>query len=238
MPVYKPEPQGLSPFAIAITNNAEFAYIGFDISDVVFKVRLSNLAIVAEADLSQYFPIESENIALDESEAKLFVYSPTWQKLIVLDTQTMSVTHTIENIGLVGMFRSKYGPTLITWNGGNSVKFVNTETYEVTEFVDPNEFFVKIQESNANQDQWYVVSGKGPGATEVNAGIYDHNTKIWSRKISLPPEARAGSVFDLEVLPNEQKAYVAIFGGWYPDNHAYGWLDSVDLVSGKSRLFP
>jgi DNA-binding beta-propeller fold protein YncE len=137
MPIHKPEPQGLSPIAIAITQNGEYAYIGFDLSEVVFKVRLSDLAIVAEADLSEYFPIESENIVLDESEAKLFVYSPTWQKLIVLDTQTMSVTHTIEDIGLIGMFQSKYGPYLITWSGGTSVKFVNTETYKVTEFVDP-----------------------------------------------------------------------------------------------------
>jgi hypothetical protein len=97
---------------------------------------------------------------------------------------------------------------------------------------------LKIQESNNSQDLWYVVSGKGPGASEVSAGIYSHKAKTWSRKISLPPEARADTVFDLEVLPNEQKAYVAIFGGWYPDYHAYGWLDSVDLVSGEVKVVP
>lgn len=233
-----PVPQGLSPHAIAITKNGEFVYVGFDLSEAVLKIRLRDLAIMASADLSEYFPIESENIALDESEAKLFVYSPTWRKLIVLDTQTMSVTQTIEDIGIIGMTRSQYGPFLITLDGGNSVKFVNTETYEVTEFVYPDEFFVKIQESNTSQDLWYVVSGQGPGSSEVNVGIYDHEAKTWIRKIPLPPEARAGSVFDLEVLPNEQKAYIAIFGGWYPENHAYGWLHSVDLVSGEVKVVP
>jgi len=120
-PVYIPEPQGLSPHAMAITQDGEYAYIGFDLSEVVFKVRLSDLAIVAEADLSEYFPIESEEIALDQNERKLFVSSPTWQKLIVLDTQTMNVIHVMDTLGDVLMIRSQYGPSLITWNGGSTV---------------------------------------------------------------------------------------------------------------------
>jgi DNA-binding beta-propeller fold protein YncE len=136
------------------------------------------------------------------------------------------------------MTRSQHGPFIITWGGGSSVKFVNTETYEVTEFVYPNEFFMKIQESNSNQDLWYVVSGKGPGSSEVNTGIYDHIAKAWIKKIPLPPEAQAGTVFALEILPNEQKAYVAIFGGWYPEFHSYGWIHSVDLESGEVKVVP
>jgi YVTN family beta-propeller protein len=199
-------------------------------------MRLSDLAIVAEADLSQYFPIESENIALDESEAKLFVYSPTWQKLIVLDTQTMGVTHTIENIGLIGMFRSQYGPFLITWNGGNTVIFINTETYEVTEFTDPGMFFTHIRESQNDEKKWFVVSR--PTSTGYSVGTYDYDTKVWSLEIQLPSNEKGEGIMDFKVLPNEQKAYVAIFGGWYPEYHAYGWLDSVDLVSGEVKVVP
>ncbi|MCX6135424.1 MAG: T9SS type A sorting domain-containing protein [Ignavibacteriales bacterium] len=224
---------------MAITQDGKYGYIGFDLSEVVFKVRLADLTVVAGADLSRYFPIESEDIALDSSEEKLFVYSPTWRKLLVLDTKTMSVIHTIDSINVFGMVRSKYGPFIMTWDGGSVVTFVNTETNELTNFRASGEFFLKILESNTNQDIWYVVSGKEPGNSELNAGIYDHKAKTWIRKVSLPTEARASSIADLRVLPNEHKAYVAIFGGWYQDNmHGYGWLHSVDLVSGGVKVVP
>jgi DNA-binding beta-propeller fold protein YncE len=226
------------PDAMAITEDGEYAYIDIALPVAIFKVRLEDLVVDAVADLSAYFPSEGGSIALDASEKKLFVSADVQRKLLVFDTQTMSVIHTIENIGLIGMIRSQYGPFIITWSGGNSVKFVNTETYEVTEFVDSNEFFLRIQESNSSQDLWYVVSRQGPGNSEVSAGIYDHVAQIWASKIPLPPEARASTVFDLEVLSNEQKAYVAIFGGWYPEYHAYGWLHSVDMVSGEVKVVP
>ena len=223
---------------MAITKDGEFAYLSFCLSEDIFKVSLKDLAVVSVADLSEYFPIGFDLVALSASEEKLFVYTPTWRKLIVLDTQTMSVIHTIDDIGISDMIQSQYSPTLITWGGGNTVKFINTETYEVTEFVDSDEFFMKILESNSNQDLWVVVSGKGHGASEVNAGIYDHKTNTWSRKISLPPLG-TDTIHDLVVLPNEQKAYVAIYGGWNPDHGAHdGWLDSIDLLSGEVKAIP
>ena len=216
-------PQGISPFAIAITYDGEYAFVSCDLSQVIFKVRLDNLTIEAVADLSDYYPLEVENIALDAIGEKLFVSANTWRKLIVLDTHTMMVIHTIDNIAVIGMTRSQYGPFIMTWDGGNTVTFINTDTYQLTE-VDYPEFFLKIQESNRDSDLWYVVSGQGPGAPGVfNVGIYNHKTKAWSCKIPLLPQA-AGVVVDLKVLPNENKAYVATFGGWYPEYHAYGWL--------------
>lgn len=229
------EPQGVSVFAIAITQDGEYAYLSFDLSEVVFKVRLEDLAIVAVADLTEYFPIECEDIALDASEEKLFVYTPTWQKLLVLDTQTMSVIHTISDINVIAMTRSQYGPFLITWDSGQIVRFVNTETYEVTEFYDDQIGFMMIQESNYNQGQWYVVSGQ-PG--RISVGIYDHEAKVWIYEVSIPLQDEGEAVFDFKVLPNEQKAYVATFGGWYPDFHAYGWLYSIDLVGGEVEVVP
>jgi len=230
-------PQGISPFAIAITYDGEYAFVSCDLSQVIFKVRLDNLTIEAVADLSDYYPLEVENIALDAIGEKLFVSANTWRKLIVLDTHTMMVIHTIDNIAVIGMTRSQYGPFIMTWDGGNTVTFINTDTYQLTE-VDYPEFFLKIQESNRDSDLWYVVSGQGPGAPGVfNVGIYNHKTKAWSCKIPLLPQA-AGVVVDLKVLPNENKAYVATFGGWYPEYHAYGWLYCVDLVGGGVKELP
>jgi hypothetical protein len=125
------QPEGFSPFAIEVTKDGQYAYLGFDGSEVIFKVRLTDLAIVASADLSAYFPIECEHIALDASEKKLFVYTRTWRKLLVLDTETMSLIHTIDDYGIFGMFRSQFGSQLITWDGGPAVQFVNTDTYAV-----------------------------------------------------------------------------------------------------------
>ena len=233
------EPQGFSPSAIAITEDGEYAYLSFDLSEVVFKVRLENLAVEAVADLSEYFPIECENSALDSTEEKLFVYTPTWRKLLVLDAQTMSVVHTIDDIGVFGMTRSQYGPFLITWDGGNTVKFVNTETYEVTEFTDDGMFFIMIQESRYDQSQWYITSGQGPWPSGVSVGIYDYEMKAWNYSVSIPLQGDEGEAFfGLEVLSNEQKAYLATFGGWYPEYHAYGWLYSIDLVGGEVTVVP
>ena len=55
------QPQGFSPYGMAITKDGEYAYVNFDLSDVVFKIRLSDLAVVATADLSTYFPTESHH---------------------------------------------------------------------------------------------------------------------------------------------------------------------------------
>jgi YVTN family beta-propeller protein len=237
-PTPTPMPQGFSPFAIAITEDGEYAYIGFDLSEVVFKVRLEDLTVEAVADLSEYFPIECEDIVLDVSEEKLFVSTLTWRKLIVIDTRTMSVVHTIDDIG--GIFnqaitRSRYGPFLITWDGGNTVKFVNTETYEVTEFTDDGMSFMMIQESKYDQSQWYVVSG---GPLGFSVGIYDYEVKAWNYSVPISLQDEGERIHDFKVLPNEQKAYVATLGGWYPEYHAYGWLYAIDLVGGEVKVVP
>ena len=232
----EPMPQGFSPFAIAITKDGKYAYVGFDLAEVVFKVYLDNLTVEAVADLSKYFPMESEHIALDASEKKLFVNSATWQKLLVLDTQTMSVIHIIDNISVTGMFLSQYGPFLIIWDGGNTVKFVNTETYEVINFTEERIGFLKIQESKYNRDKWYVVTQEGPEGPWV-FGVYDYKVKDWTNKISFASQIN-GSISDVRVLPNGQKAYLATMGGWYPEYHAYGWLHSIDLVGWQVKIVP
>ena len=230
-----PMPQGFSPFAISITQDGEYAYIGFDLSEVVFKVRLEDLTVEAVADLSEYFPIQCGDIALDSTEEKLFVHSASWRKLLVLDTQTMSVVHTIDDIGANGITRSQYGPLLIIWDGGNTVKFVNTETYEVTEFTDERIGFLEIEESKSDQGQWYVVTQRAEGWI---VGIYDYEAKVWNYSVSIPLQAEGEGPFDFKVLPNEQKAYVATVGGWYPEYHAYGWLYSIDLVGWEVKVVP
>lgn len=229
--------QGFSPIAIAITENGEYAYLSFDLSEYIFKMRLENLTVEAVADLSDYFPIHCQDIALDASEGKLFVYTPAWRKLIVLDIQDMSVIHTIDNIGgtMQAITQSQYGPRLITWDGGNTVKFVNTETYEVTKFIDDKMFFAMIQESRYDQSQWYVVSQT---ATGYDVGIYDYEAKAWNYSVPMHENEPMPCAHGFEVLPNEQKLYLATLGGWYPEYHAYGWLYSVDLVEKKVKVVP
>ena len=229
------QPQGFSPFAIEITQDGQYAYLGFDLSEVIFKVRLTDLFIVATADLSAYFPIECEHIALDASEKKLFVHSPTWRKLLVLDTETMSLIHTIDNYDLTGMVRSQFGSRLITWDGGNTVRFVDTDTYTETQHTNSSVGFLKIQESKDDPSKWYVVTQSGPGGPWI-IGIYDHVAKSWSNSVSFPLQSAGETVFDFHVLPNGQKAYVATLGGWYPYNRAYGWLYAVDLLTQQVKV--
>jgi YVTN family beta-propeller protein len=227
-------PQGFSPFAIAITNDGKYAYLSFDLSEVVFKVNLQDFTVDAVADLSAYFPIESEHSALDAGEKKLFVYTPTWRKLLVLDTQTMSLIHTIDGIDAVGMIRSQNSPMLIVWNG-NTVKFINTETYEVTELIDERIGFLSIRESATDPDRWYVLTAHTFGIDGNIVGIYNYKTKVWKTAASFPDQ---GGIHDFTVLPNELKAYAAALGGWYPGYHAYGSLSSIDLVGGKTKVVP
>ncbi len=231
------QPQGFSPNAIEVTKDGQYAYLGFDLSEVIFKVRLTDLSIVATADLSAYFPIECGHIALDASEKKLFVYTPTWRKLLVLDTETMSLIHTIDDYGLIGMFRSQFGSCLITWGGGPTVQFVNTDTYAVTQQIDDNLFFIKIQEHKDDETKWYVVTQGLPGGQgPLTVGLYDHVAKSWSNSVTFPLQATPEGIFGFRVLPNGSKAYVATIGGWYPDYHAYGWLYAVDLVAKQAKV--
>jgi len=238
----EPIPQGMGPTRIAITEDGEYAYIGFHLSDTVFKVRLEDLNVEAVADLSTYFPIGCYNIALDASGKKLFIHSASWRKLFVLDTQTMSIIHVIDNIGTVGMtrsmFRSQYGPYLIIWDSSNTVKFVNTETYEVTELTDDNIWFMQIEESRSEQGKWYVATQVGP--REGIMGLYDYRIKKWDTSISITTQQEGLTINDLKVLPGEKKAYMAIWGGFYLEDqtHGYGWVYSIDLAEGEVKVIP
>ena len=247
-PVLKePTPQGMGPSAITTTKDGEYAYVCFHLSDNVFKISLKDLAIEAAADLSDYFPLQCYNIALDISEEKLFVHTASRQKLLVFDTQTMDVIHTIDNISTSGMYRSmlqsQYGPFLIVWDGGNTMKFVNTETYEVSDFTDNSIAFTQIQESKSNQNEWYVAS-LGPerwtGPEGWKVGTYNYKLKKWSNSISVAPQRDAGGFMDLRLLSDESKAYVAVWGGFYPDSqtHGYGWIYSINLEDRAVKIIP
>ena len=233
MPIHGPEPQGMGPTIIANTKDGKYAYVGFHLSDTIAKVRLSDLTVEAMADLSQYFPLQCYRIALDLSEKKLFVHSASWRKLIVLDTQTLNVIHTIDGIDApYGMFRSQDG-RLIIWDGTNTVKFVNTETYAVTEFTDPDLGFLQIQESPSDPSKWYVATG---GWT---IGIYDPVAKAWIHTVTIPMEGETPGIWDFKVLPNESKLYAAVVGGAYPQGyHYYGWVYSVDLLGWQVKTIP
>ncbi|MCK4723058.1 MAG: hypothetical protein KAT75_07130, partial [Dehalococcoidia bacterium] len=169
------------------------------------------------------------------SERKLFVHSVSWQKLFVLDTQTMNVVHTVDDIGAVGIALSEYGPSLIIWDCGSTVRFVNTETYEVTEFTDDSIGFLQIQESKSAQGQWYVVTQRPEGWI---VGLYDYEEKVWNASVSIPPQDEGESIQDLKVLTNERKAYAAVWGGFYLDYHGYGWLYCIDLVEWTVEVVP
>ena len=233
----EPMLQGMGPTTIAATEDGKYAYIGFHLSDVVFKVLLANLTVEAVADLSDYFPLQCYHIVLDASGKKLFVHSASWRRLLVLDTQTMSVVHTIDNIGAQDIIRSQHGPFLIAWDGGNTVKFIDTETYEVTELTDNRIGFIRIEESKSDQDKWYVATQEGDRWV---VGIYDHKVRAWVHMITVVPQGEISGINDLMILPDERKLYAAVWGGYYPEiqTHGYGWLFSVDLTGWRVNFIP
>jgi hypothetical protein len=229
--------QGMGPGALAITNDGRYAFVTFFLSDVVLKVRLADMTVEAKADLSQYFSLGSFYIVLDASERKIFVHS-TLSRLIVIDTQTMSVIRTIENIPATGMIRSRHGAFLLTWDGTNRVRRVDTETYAVTEHICPFIGFLQIQESPSDPDKWYVQTVAGPPSPGWKLGLYDHAAQSWVYTITNPVPGRSGGSTALRVLPNEKKAYLAVIEGWYPDNHAYGFVYAVDLETRQAKDIP
>ena len=228
-------PQALGPTSIAITENGQYAYIGFHGSENVIKVRLEDFTVEKVADLTEYFPIQSYFIALDSSEEKLFVHNHAWRKLLVLDTHSMKLVQTIDNIEAGGIIRSQYGPFLIAWEG-NTVKFVNTETYEVTEFVDPDISFLGIRESKHNVSHWYAITQNNFGWI---LGTYDYEAMVWNTLITFPLQEYYEGIPDFKVLEDEQKAYVGSFCGFYPEgNHSYGWFYSIDLMNQDIKAIP
>jgi len=136
------------------------------------------------------------------------------------------------------MLRSRYGPFLIIWDGGNTVKFVNTETYEVTELTDNEIGFMQIEESKSDQGKWYVATQVGP--REGIIGLYDYKIKKWNTSISITTQQEGLNINDLKVLADESKAYIAVWGGFYPESqtHGYGWIYSIDLGGREVKVIP
>ena len=56
---------GFTPFVpsgIALTRDGRYAYLSFDVSAFVVKVRLSDMSVVAGADFTRYFPMRCAKI--------------------------------------------------------------------------------------------------------------------------------------------------------------------------------
>ena len=219
--------QALGPSSIAITENGQYAYVGFMGSENVIKVRLEDFSIDKVADLTEYFPIMTYYIFLDDSEEKLLVNNKSRREMYVIDTQTMKVVHTIYNIGSGDIIQSQFGPSLIAWEG-NSVKTINTETYEVTEILHPISF-LGIRESKQNERHWYIITQNSDGWI---FGTYDYEAMVlMDTLITFPLDSYLG-ILDYKVLEDEQKAYLGAWGGFYPEgNHSYGWFYSIDLAN-------
>jgi YVTN family beta-propeller protein len=234
------DPQALSPFAIAITWDGRYAFVNSDLSEVVLKIRLSDLAIVGSADLSAFFPVASWLAALDLSERKLFINCGSWRKVLVLDSDSMKVIHTIDGLNPIGMFVSRHSGQLVTWDGGTRVRLVDTDTYAVTEHRNDQVFFKVVRESASDPSLWYVVGTLAGGGTAFSdLVVYQHTTSSVVRTMPLTAHSEAERVFDLEVLPNEQKAYVASLGGWYSGGyHGFGWLYAADLLKAEVKVQP
>ncbi len=81
--------QGFSPYGIALTRDGRYAYLSFDLSAFVFKVRLSDMTVVASADFSRYFPLKCSSIALDAGETKVFLHDRILGRLLVLNAVTL-----------------------------------------------------------------------------------------------------------------------------------------------------
>jgi hypothetical protein len=229
-------PQWATPIGIAITQDGKYAYLSFDTSCLIVKVYLPNLSIAGVTDLSDYHTTQCQLIALDATGTKIFTYSPTWQKIFVIDTQTMKIIHIIDNLAIITLVQSKYGHYLLAATGGGRVYRINTDTYEVTYHDDDNDiFFIRVKESSLDPNKWFVINYQS--AEEVKVGVYDYKNKNWTFSVSIPMHftlEQRENPFSLEILPNEQKLYMGTFGGWYPEFHSFGWLYSIDLTGKES----
>lgn len=222
--------EGNGAFDFALTKDGQYAYVAFDGSANVAKVRLADLAIVGSVSIPGVFPVECENMALDVSEKKLFWYSSALRKLVVIDTDTLTVVHTFEDYGLIGMLRSRFGNRLLTWDGGWQVRIVDTETLTVTFKTLDGVWVMALEERPENQDQWYLVARTGPGVDTLTAGVFDHVAKVWLSSVTFPTQTSGEPVFGMAVAASD-KIYVGTFGGWYPTGSgSYGWVYSLDLT--------
>jgi len=222
--------QGFGPSGLALTRDGLYAYLSFDLSSCVFKVRLSDMTVVASADFSRYFPLESSTIALDSAEAKVFLWDHTFGRVLVLDAATLQEIRMIAGFptGSAQLVTSRWGPYVILGNW-----LIDTGTLAVTK-VSLSRGFNFVRESATDPTLWYTASSQ-TGSTDI--GIYNNKTGQWSAKATInwsPPF----SVNDFAVLPDGSKAYIAVLGPWYPDLHASGWVYSIDLQKGTVKQVP
>jgi len=221
--------QGFSPFGMALTQDGRYAYLSFDLSPFVFKVRLSDMTVVASADFSRYFPLQCSSIALDAAESKVFLYDHTFGRLLVLDAATL------QEIQMTGGFptspaqlvRSRWGPYLVLVCG--RVWLINTDTLALTALGN-SVGLNSVSESATDSFLWYAVSSVPDGTRTI--GTYDYKKALWSAKATIQPGTSDWGVHDFAVLPDGSKAYLAVLGAWLPNYQATGWLYSVDLRSG------
>jgi uncharacterized protein (TIGR03437 family) len=226
--------QGFSPFGIALTRDGRYAYLSFDLSAIVFKVRLSDMTVVASADFSRYFPTEFGPIVLDAGETKVFLHDHVLGRLLVLNAVTLQEIRVIGGLPASGrLVSSRWGPYLILAVGGR-VRLINTDTLEVS-VLNNSPGFELVCESATDPALWYAVS-TGPEGTVI--GTYDYKKALWSPKVTVQPRAGRWGVFDLAVLPDGSKAYMAVLGPWLPGYQAAGWLYAADLRSGSVRELP
>lgn len=228
--------QGFSPFGIALTQDGRYAYLSFDLSPFVFKVRLSDMTVVASADFSRYFPLQCSTIALDAGETKVFLLDHTLGRVLVLDAATLQEIRLIGGLGAGNhgqLVRSRWGPYLILASG--RARLINTDTLEVTPVNNDAVGLFYVRESSTDPALWYAVAS-WPGIVQI--GVYNCKTAQWSAKATISRPEGDWGVHDFAVLPDGSKAYLAVVGPWYPDFHASGWVYAVDLGAGTVRQIP
>jgi len=226
--------QGAGPSGITLTRDGRYAYLSFDLSAFVFKVRLSDMTVVASADFSRYFPLQCSTIVLDAGETRLFLHDKILGRLLVLDAVTLQEIRIIGGLptGFGQLVRSRWGPYLILARG--RVWLINTDTLEVTALGN-SRGFTFVRESATDPAIWYAVAPR-PESTVI--GTYDYKKALWSTKATVQPRAGAWSSHDFAVLPDGSKAYLAVLGPWLPLNRKTGWLYAADLQTGAVKELP
>lgn len=224
--------QGFGPQGMALTADGRYAYLSFDLSPFVFKVRLSDMTVVASADFSRYFPLQCSSIVLDAGEAKVFLYDHTLGRVLVLDAATLREIRMIGGFGHGGaeLIRSRWGPYLILSHGW--VWLIDTDTLETTALGNNSRALTYIRESATDPAIWYALAST-PQSTVI--GTYNYKTAVWSTKATLRASGNDWGVRDFAVLPNGSKAYLAVMGPWLPNYQAPGWLYAADLQTGAVR---
>jgi uncharacterized protein (TIGR03437 family) len=228
---------GFTPFVpsgIALTKDGRYAYLSFDVSAYVVKVRLSDMTVVAGADFTRYYPLRCARIVLDATETKLFLYDHVLGRLLVLDAASLLEIRMIGGFsrGVSQLVLSRWGPYLFLINGSGWQ--LNTDTLELTA-LGYSRGFMFIQESVTDPTLWYGVAST-PQSTLV--GTYDYKKALWSPKVTLRAQAPDWSVHDFAVLPDGSKAYLGVLGSWLPNYQTSGWLYAADLQNGAVKELP